>query len=297
MAYIDFYDVHLRVEGPAPSLKLFFENHLAEDRFSFTSIVHMPAALNFEFNNFVDDGYAALYGDSHTLTGRWMFKEAAASYGYPFPLATKEQVLNCVKALGEFGEARLSLGELFKSNLDHYGHGHASTWCKQYWGISEDVSDAVIVIEDERTDIIFELSLAMPRKLLSLLSRRYADLQLTASSAKQNGKVAKKIVMLNGKELPAPVQTPIEIQASVLQLKSDVQEKYYQDMLRPHSLDDAITINQYGNPMFSGSQVSVNFIKSRLAEGDEAEDIASCYTELTDRHLAVIRLLQQHWKK
>ncbi|MFZ6643164.1 hypothetical protein ACO0LL_25820 [Undibacterium sp. TC4M20W] len=255
----------------------------------------MPAELNFELNNFVDDGYAALYGDWHTLTGRWMFKDAAASYGYPFPLATQEQVLNCIKSLGEFGETRLSLGELFKSNLDHYGHGHASTWCKQYWGISEDVCDAVIAVADEHTDIIFELSLAMPKKLLSLLSKRYADLQLTASSARQNGKGAKRIVMLNGKELPSQVQTTAAIQASVLQVKSEVQRKYYQYMLGPHQLGDAIEINQYGNPMFSGSEVSVHFIKSRLADGDETEGITSRYTGLTDRHLAAIRLLQQQW--
>lgn len=298
MGYIQFfYDIHLRVAGPTPTLQLFFENHLAGGQFSFTSIVHMPVELNFELNNFVDDGYAALYGDWNTLTGRWMFKEAATAYGYPFPLASREQVLNCIKALGEFGETRLYLGELFKSNIDHYGHGHADSWCKQYWGISEDVSDALISIADEHTDIVFELSLAMPQKLLTLLSRRYADLQITASSVKQNGKGAKKIVMQNGKQLPTPTQTPADIQASVQHIKSEVQRKYFDELLKPHGLDDAIVIDQFGNAMFSGSQINVNLIKSRLADGDKAEEIASRYIGLTDRHKEVIHLLPPYWNK
>ncbi len=188
-----FYEVTLRIEGLAGDVHTFHDQHLADGRFSFNSAVPMPPELEFDMNNFVEDGYNALFGEWRKLSHYWMFKEAAAVRGYSFPLGRREQVVTCIEALGEPGVERLRLGRLYKTNLERFGYGHAQEWRKAHWGTAFDIFD--VVIEHQAGLIIRFVSPGAPgRKIFGLYSKMHSELSLAISYQEQGSAGPRKVL-------------------------------------------------------------------------------------------------------
>lgn len=179
-----FYQVTLCIEGSAVALRAFQGQHLPGGTFSYNSAAQMPAELEFEMNNFVEDGYNALFGDWATLSRYWMLKEAAASKGFCFPLEHRAHVVSCIEALGEPGEERLRLGRVYKANLERFGYGHAHEWRKAHWGTEFDIFD--VVVESGMDLTIRFVSQGPPaRKVLELYSAMHPELSFAVSYHEQ----------------------------------------------------------------------------------------------------------------
>lgn len=291
MSNQNYFDVLIEIDGPASSLDSFALQHLAGGVFSFNSIAPMPVKLDFDMNNFVEDGYNALYGDWQTLTGRWMFKEAAAQHGYPFPLESREQIIECVKALGEHGEKRLALGHLFKSNLDHFGHGHRAQWRKANWGIEGDAGEVVMEVSSSAIRIAFSICGTPPKKALSLFSKPYPDLNFEISCVSESGKRGKKILMKKGKEVGKPVASDEELGNAIWSFRRRAGLQCFARQLGNDVYLQYVEMNERGRLMFKGLGIALEFVLRRLSSGETIDALALKMPELTANHIQVLKAI------
>ncbi len=171
-----FYRAELRVSGDDAALDQFQAHHLAGGSFSFDTVLPTPPELLYDLNNFVEDGYQAQFGDWTQLASRWMFKPHATEAGYPFPLQSREQVLDCLLALGDDGLVRLQLGKLYQSNLERHGFGHAADWRKQHWGGWSDADGVSIECAAEGLTIYFMTAGPPPKKALAAMAKQHPAL-------------------------------------------------------------------------------------------------------------------------
>lgn len=282
----DFYDFLFEATGSAADLQTFSQRHLARGAFSFNSIRAMPPELDYEFNNFVSDGYDTLFGDWTDLTGRWMFKEAAAERGYPFPLQSREQVLECTKALGEFGEQRLALGRLFKANLDTHGFGHAAEWRTAHWGCSEDVDETIASIEidsiaEPRVRLSCNCYGAPPRPLFVQLSAMHPELRMRVVAVSQSGKHGSQFGLFKGKAQTLPKIAPEQAAEQVQGFRREAGLPWLRHIGYPQALLSQIEMSERGYPVFSGAKVSLRLARDCLRRGESTESFASRFPELS----------------
>ena len=129
----DFVTSLIELSGPTRALMAFRAKHLAAGTFDFNTVDPMAPELEIESSSAVDTGYAALYGDWTSEAGRWMFKEPAQEFGFPFPLESREQVIKCLQSF-DSADMYLLPARTFHENITKYGHGDWYSWCSEHWG-------------------------------------------------------------------------------------------------------------------------------------------------------------------
>ena len=288
MRGLNSYDVLIETSGPASALDTFFREQLGSGRFSLNSVVEMPAALDLPMNNFVEDGYDALYGDWSKLAGRWMFKEAAAQRGYPFPLASREQVLVCIKALGEDGEMRLQLGRRFHLNRECHGHGHAAPWRKQHWGVELDVDEVVAEAVPDAVRLAFRSGSAVPGKALVQLSKRYADLDIVVAYVNEAGKRGRKFTLKKGRETEKYACSDEVIHDAIIQFRRVAGLQWLAQGDRHPIWAAQVEMNARGRPVFKGTGIAIDFALARLAAGETGEQLRQRFGALTADHIQAL---------
>lgn len=292
-----FNTVLLKINGPTSDLENFKHSCLSEYRFSFNTLIPTPPSLEFDLNNFVEDGYCALYGEWTKLAGRWMFKEAAAEKGFEFPLSTREQVIECTKALGEMGEKRFELGKLFHANIDRYGHGHVDAWRKEHWGVIDDASSVVIRFSDESIDIAFNLADAPPKKLLALFSKPYPTLTFTITYVKENGKGGKSYRLRQGKLAESISLENTDFLVDVKKFRISQTLPWLCLISGNDLLVEQIAVDDGGHPILRGTAISVRFALQRLKSGVSAETLRVRCPEISDEHLKALVILSSVYER
>lgn len=292
MSERDFHDFLLEAEGAADDVQAFAQRHLQRGVFSFDSIRPMPPSLDYEYNNFVSDGYDALFGDWTTLTERWMFKEAAAERGFPFPLQSRHQVLACIQALGEFGEQRLELGQRFKANLDQYGFGHADEWMKAHWGCAGDAGETLAQISDTRVRISCTCYGAPPRKLFAALSALHPALDIAVVSINEWGKRGAQFALYRGKVKTLPKISDEEASQRIRPFRREHGMAWYQHIGYPAALLAQIELNEIGRPVFTGAKVSLRLAQDCLDRGESIDGFAARFPGLSAAQVQSLALVQ-----
>lgn len=129
----DFIKLRVNILGPEAVLDAVWERHFAAGSFDYNSVCRMPAELNVETGSCFETGYAALFGDWLEVVRYWMFKEPAQALGVPWPLESRQDVIDCIRTFDcadmYFGPARQ-----YQQNMERYGHGNACSWMKEFWG-------------------------------------------------------------------------------------------------------------------------------------------------------------------
>ncbi|MFZ6778505.1 hypothetical protein ACO0LD_16910 [Undibacterium sp. Ji83W] len=287
----NFFDVLIEIKGEQADLNTFAQQHFVHRIFSLNSIIKMPESLDFEMNNFVEDGYDALFGNWRKLTGRWMFKEAAKELGYPFPLVSQEQVIKCIKTLGDEGDKRIFYGELFKSNIDQFGYGHAFEWRKKNWGIECDASDVVIDSSSSIINLIFSLCGPPPKKILTLISKSHSSLNFTISYVDETGRRCKKMFIKNGKNTEDEVSSVDELKHLIWNTRKVLVLNWLNKVLGKKTTEENIELSESGRVFINGTKISVDFLIRRVALGDSIESLLLRFSELTPLHMSVLNTL------
>jgi hypothetical protein len=210
----DFVTSLIVVFGPGEARQRFADAHLANNTFDFNSVRPMPEELNIESSSAVETGYAALYGDWASVSGYWMFKEPAQEFGFPFPLASREQVIQSLKSF-DCAEMYLAPAMAYYENVKRYGHGDWYGWCVEHWGTKWNASDALVRIEAQQIQVSFVTAGSYPKPILKDLSATFPELEFHVRYVDEHGRRARDFVLLKGKEtkkLKRPVQ---EIAAEV----------------------------------------------------------------------------------
>jgi Protein of unknown function (DUF433) len=285
VAQLTIYDTLLQIGGPHAALKAFSRRHLANSGFSLNSLEPVPEALKYEMSNLVEDAYDAMYGDWTKLAGRRMFKDVADERGFPFPLESREHMLECFHAFGEVGEQYFPLGKRFHSNLERYGHGHERTWCKEHWGMESDVEESLAEIFPDAIRIVFSWDGPIPPKTLKLLSQAHPDLTFSISSIAETGRRGKKLDMRNGKQVKKYSVSDEEVRDEIWAFRRDIDRRLLATISDSAEWIDEIEMSEKARPMLKGSRFSLRFLMDRLEQGDTVEHLADRFPQLAERHI------------
>lgn len=291
MAQLTIYDTLLELSGSDDALQSFSRRHLANSRFSLDSLDPVPKELKYEMSNLVEDGYDALYGDWTKLSGRQMFKDAAEARGFPFPLESRDQIVECFHAFGEVGEQYFPLGHCFHSNLERYGHGHERTWCEEHWGMDSDVEESLAEILLDVIRIAFSSDGSIPQKTLKLLSLAHPGLTFCVYSLSESGRRGKKFDMKNGKQLKKYSASDEEIRDAIWGFRRDVDFRLLASVSNSAEWIDEIEMSERGGPTLKGTRFSLGFMMYRLSQGETVEHLAGRFPALTEKHIKMIRSL------
>jgi uncharacterized protein (DUF433 family) len=291
MADRDFYDTLLDIAGPPEVLKRFSTVHLANDVFTFNSIDLMPADLDYEFSNFVEDGYEGLFGDWRNLADRWVFKEAASDRGYPFPLESREQVLDCITALGQCGEEQLRLGRLYKQNLDTYGYGHCLEWRRARWGTELDADELVAEVEPNRIRIAFSTYGAPPMELLRRYATQFPAMAIRVDYLNEWGKRPGAFSLESGKQKRQSTPTAELSKSIVWGFRRSAGLQWLRVTLAYPAIVDILEMNERGRARFKGAGMALTFALERMAAGEDPDALAKRFPTLETRHVEALKAL------
>ncbi|HEY5994880.1 MAG TPA: hypothetical protein VIU46_09825 [Gallionellaceae bacterium] len=291
MAHQTVYDTLLEISGSHDALREFSRRHLANSRFSLDSLDPVPDALKYEMSNLVEDGYDAMYGDWTKLARRWMFKDVADERGFPFPLESREHILECFHAFGEVGEQYFPLGERFHSNLERYGHGHERTWCQEHWGMDYDVEESLVEMLPDVTRIAFSSQGSVPPKTLKLLSQAHPELTFSISSISEMGRRGKKLDMRNGKQVKKYSLPDEEIRDAIWGFRRDVDFRLLASVSNSAEWIDEVEMSERGRPTLKSTRFSLGFMMYRLEQGETVEHLVGRFPALTEKHIKMIRSL------
>ena len=281
----------LEISGSSADLAAFSEQFSASGVISLELVLPTPEPLRMELNNFVQDGYDALYGEWAGLTGRKMLEECARKRGYRFPLSTREEVIECIADLGDPGTRRLELGRRYKSNLECYGFGEMSSWRKSTWGTEADFYNTFAHVSPAKCCMSISLPGQISVKTLGVLSRPHKNLQFAVSSVDERKTQGKRAVIENGKRSKWQPVSGNEVFSRIAEFRRAAGARWLEWVLGPDDLADAISFDERGLPVLSGTSMAVEFAFSRFRSGESIVSLASRFPELTDRHSEALRLL------
>jgi len=126
--------------GPSKDLEVLRDLIGTDDQaISFQRIKPMPEDLGKVVAGSAEDGYEVLYGDAGKILGYKWVQEAGISSRDELIAYFKKERPDDIKA-----------AELYKANLDRYGHRHWYSWCVENWGTKWDVApdDVQVVCDD-----------------------------------------------------------------------------------------------------------------------------------------------------
>lgn len=158
----------------------------------------MPNELDMEFDNLLETGYDALYGDWQKVAKQWMLKAWAVEKGYSFPLESRDQVIACLESLDCAGKY-LVPGNRFKKNLDKYGHGTHEGWREKHWG-SRDNAVGVKIVASENPIIFWFIIDKYPARAMKGMSLKYPCINFQVYYADEHKRSGRKLVLHRGTE-------------------------------------------------------------------------------------------------
>lgn len=169
----NFFYFRLILKGSSIELARFWREFEGSG-FSLNRICPVPSELDFENTNLVKTGFLALFGDWVGVSRQWMLKDVAIKNGYPFPLQTREQVVECLREIDEENVYLLPAIK-FHSNLEKFGFGSREDWRKKYWGISDEVNVSLFEMHSDFIELRFASS-AFPRMAMKKLSNSFPEI-------------------------------------------------------------------------------------------------------------------------
>lgn len=192
--------VVLHMTGDAGSLASCRDAHFAPGPFDFNSVIRMPAELDIEEGSAVTTGYDALYGDWTEPAKYWTWKESAARLGHPFPLQSREQLLECIRSL-DCAEMYLAPARQYKENMEKHGFGSWHGWCKKHWGSQWNAEDPKFAVEPGRIMVRFTAASAFPKPVITALSKKWPALEIRVRYAHEHGRWGGDYVLKAGREM------------------------------------------------------------------------------------------------
>jgi Ferredoxin-like domain in Api92-like protein len=204
----------LVITGPMEAVEACRIAHFAGGSFDFNSVIPMPPELDLEESSAVTTGYDALYGDWTEPAQYWTWKESAASLGYPFPLASREQLLACIRSL-DCADMYLVPAHQYKQNLEKYGHGTWYGWCKEHWGTKWNAEDASVAASPDRLVIRFTTPNSFPKPVAVALSKKWEELEVQVLYVDEHLRWARDYRLRKGREVQKMKRSPSEIFAEV----------------------------------------------------------------------------------
>lgn len=207
--------------GPPDALAGLARRHLQGNAFDFNSVCPMPPELNVESDSAVETGYAALYGDWRTEAGRWMFKEPAETFGFPFPLESREQVIRCLESF-DCADLYLARAKIFRDNVDRYGHGDWYGWRIERWGTKWNADEIRVRIDAGTVAFSFVTPNAYPKPILRDLSIAYPDLSFHVRYCDESCRRARDFILSKGRETRKLKRPPRDIAAEIEDFRASV---------------------------------------------------------------------------
>jgi hypothetical protein len=217
----DYVTTLIDLSGTAEALAAFSARHLATGTFDFNTVDPMPPELQIESGSAVETGYAALYGDWRLETERWMFKEPARQFGFPFPLESREQVIKCLQSF-DCADMYLLPARAYHENVARYGHGDWSGWCAEHWGTTWNAEEVRVSQAHERIALSFVTAGSYPKPVLKTLSLSYPDIAFHVRYYDEHFRWARDFVMVKGKETQKQKRPTREIANEVEAFRSVV---------------------------------------------------------------------------
>ncbi len=210
----DYVTSLIDITGAPARLADFQATHLANGTFDFNTVHPMPPELEIESSSAVETGYAALYGDWREEVGRWMFKEPAKEFGFPFPLESREQVIRCLESF-DCADMYLVPARAYHENVQNYGHGDWYGWCTEHWGTKWNASDVRLLVADEHISLSFVSAGSYPKPILKTLSLSYPELMFHVRYYDEHFRWARDFVLTKGKETQKQKRPPRDVAAEV----------------------------------------------------------------------------------
>lgn len=210
----DYVTTLIVITGPTASLQSLVQAHLSSNTFDFNTITRMPDGLDIESGSAIETGYAALYGDWQSVAAYWMFKEPAEKFGYPFPLASREQVLTSLRSF-DCPDIYLGPAAQYHHNMQTHGHGDWYSWCNEYWGTKHNADEVAVQIEPDVVRLKFVTAGKYPKPVLDTLSKSFSDLEFHVRHFDENLRGVKDFVLVNGRETKKTKRVPSEVLAEV----------------------------------------------------------------------------------
>lgn len=210
----DYVSSLLEITGPTEQLAEFGRLHLVGEMFDFNTICPMPPGLDIESSSAVETGYAALYGNWQEVAHYWMFKDPAKTFGYPFPLQSREQVIACLKSFN-CADMYLVPAEQYYKNITEHGHGDWYGWCLEHWGTKWNADEVSVAIAPKKIIVKFVTAGAYPKPILKKLSLAFPSLEFHVRYVDEHHRWAKDFVLLKGKELKKLKRIPKEIATEI----------------------------------------------------------------------------------
>jgi hypothetical protein len=189
----------IEISGSTDALAGFSAAHLESGSFDFNTVHRMPPELQIESSSAVETGYAALYGDWQLEAGRWMFKEPAQQFGFPFPLESREQVIKCLQSF-DCADMYLLPARTYHENVLRHGHGDWYGWCTEHWGTKWNADDVRIAQAHERVALSFVTAGSYPKPILKKLSLSFPGLAFRVRCYEEHCRWARDFVLSKGRE-------------------------------------------------------------------------------------------------
>lgn len=186
--------------GEAEALAHCRDVHFGTGAFDFNSVVPMPAELNIEEDSAVTTGYAALYGDWTEPAQYWTWKESAVNLGHPFPLESREQLLECIRSL-DCADMYLAPAQQYKENIEKHGHGSWYGWCKEHWGTKWNAEDSKVESNPDAIVVRFTCATSFAKPVIAALSRRWPQLLVRVLYADEFELWGREYVLKDGSEV------------------------------------------------------------------------------------------------
>lgn len=287
------YDVTLSIHGPLEDLARLAAGELARHHFSFDRIIPTPAELVFELNNFVEDGYDALFGDWRKVAGRRMLQEPATQLGYPFPLQSREQLVRSLEALGQFGIERLELGRRVHTNIERFGFGHQDAWRKKHWACEYDVEEVAIDIGAESIRMGFVLEVMPPRKIIAAFSKTYPRLEIQLACIDEKGTRGQSLHYRNGKETQQEASVS-ELSEMVWGLRRSFAFAALAQKTGNTAWMEQVETNTRGHLFLQGVDIALSFFDRGLAAGKTIAQLAAGVPQITPAHIEALEAIRHH---
>lgn len=198
-AMADYVTSLIELSASSEALEAFRAKHLPSGTFDFNTVDPMPPELRIESSSAVDTGYAALYGDWKQESARWMFKEPAQKFGFPFPLASREQVIQCLQSF-DSADMYLLPARAYHENVEKYGHGDWHGWCTEHWGTKWNADEVRVVQTPQGIAISFVTAGAYPLPIFKALSLSYPAIAFHVRYYDEHYRWARDFVLTKGKE-------------------------------------------------------------------------------------------------
>ncbi len=194
----NFNYVKVEIHGDVETLTTFTRESGLPGGFDLNAIDPMPSELDLQKTNLVETGYNAQYGEWQNVARQWMLKELAAEKGYPFPLESRDQVLDCLHAL-DVRDSYLGPGRRFADNLARFGHGSGETWREEHWGTRDSPDGVKVSITADGVCIWFVID-KFPIKVMKKMSKKYPDLRFDFTYGDDALRNGRGLTLTNGRE-------------------------------------------------------------------------------------------------